>query len=284
MTVRIVTDSTCDLPQEIIDQYKISVVPCYVNIGEKSYRDGIDISRRDFYSSMAPNAQRLKTSAPGPDMFLEVYEKLAREGVSHVISMHIHHGLSNLANSAQIAAQTIHSLEVKVVEMGQLALGLGFMVLKAAYGALEGFSTEKILDLIKDWEERTFVYAALDTVDYLRESGRVPGIVVKIAGLLHIKPIIQLHNGEIRLIGQVRTPTQAKIRLIELMRKLQPIEQVAILHTNAEIKADQLMAELKNELQANLEIWISEVTPVLGVHVGPGGVGLACVRADSPLC
>jgi DegV family protein with EDD domain len=281
MTIRIVTDSTCDLPKEIIDQYNISVVPCYINSGAESFRDQIDITRHDFYSNMANLKRPLKTSAPGTGLFTKVYEQLAADGASQIISMHIHHGLSNLANAARLAAQSVNSIKVTVVEAGQLALGLGFMAMKAAQAALDNISLEKILAMIKEWEERIFVYAALDTVDYLRESGRVPNVVLKISNLLRIKPIIQLHKGEVRLIGQARTPSQSKSHLLKLMHGLEPLESIAVLHTNAEEKARQLIAEINNELNHPVDIWISEATPVLGVHVGPGGIGLACVKAAS---
>ena len=279
MTIRIVTDSTCDLPLEIIKQYNISVVPCYINIGEDSFRDQVDITRREFYIKMPTLKQPLKTSAPGTGLFTEVYEQLVKDGATQIISMHIHHGLSNLANAARLAAKSINPIKVTVVEAGQLALGLGFMVIKAAQAALNNISLDKILALIKTWEERTFVYAALDTVDYLRDSGRVPGVVLKISNLLRIKPIIQLHNGEVRLIGQARTPAQSKSHLVRLMHNLGPLERIAVLHTNAEEKAFQLAAEIKKELNDSMDIWVSEATPVLGVHVGPGGIGLACVKA-----
>ena len=279
MTIRIVTDSTCDLPLEIIKQYNISVVPCYINTGQDSFRDQVDITRHEFYKNMPTFKRPLKTSAPGTGLFTEVYEQLAEEGATQIISMHIHHGLSNLANAARLAAKSINPIKVTVVEAGQLALGLGFMAIKAAQAALDNLSLEKILALIKEWEERTFVYAALDTVDYLRDSGRVPGVVLKISNLFRIKPIIQLHKGEVRLIGQARTPMQSKSHLIKLMHGLGPLERIAVLHTNAEEKALQLAAEIKKDLSDSLDIWISEATPVLGVHVGPGGIGLACVKA-----
>jgi len=280
MTIHIVTDSTCDIPPEIAAQYDISIVPCYINIGDISYRDGIDISRRDFYSHLPYYRDHPKTSAPGAGLFADFYKKLAAEGVSQIISMHIHNGLSNLANAASIAAETIDSIKVTVVEIGQLALGLGFMVLTAARAALENKSLEQVLAIIKEYDTRTYIYAALDTTDYLKASGRVPGLVVGIANLLKIKPLLSLHEGNLRLAGQVRTSSKGVERLLEMMNKLGPLERIAVLHTNAVERANQLVERVKTGLHENIDIWVSEVTPVLGVHVGPGAVGLVCVKAN----
>ncbi len=278
MTIRIVTDSTCDLAPDVAEKYGISIVPNYINFGENSYRDGIDISRKEFYEKLAGNTEPVTTSSPGVGLFMQVYQDLANKGATQIISMHIHSGLSSLANAAQVAAETVNPLKVTVVEMGQLALGLGHIVIKAARSAAQGLSVEKILESIHRWEEKTFVYAALNTVDYLRSSGRVPGVVVMIANLLRIKPIIQLHKGEIRLVGQVLTSSQSFERLIELMNKLEPLEKIDVLHTNAEDKAIQLQSMIHHGIHPDMEIGISEATPVLGVHIGPGGVGLACLQ------
>ena len=278
MTIRIVTDSTCDLTQRQLKQYAITVVPCYINVDGKSYLDGKEISRTDFYQHLPSYEQFPKTSAPGVGLFRREYERLADEGATHIISMHIHSGLSNLANAARMAAQAVKPLKVTIVETGQLAMGMGFMVLKAAQAAVDGFNIGKIHNLIKEQEARTFVFAALETVDYLKRSGRVPVVAATIADLLRIKPIVQLHKGVVRLAGQVRTSSQGAAWLIHTLEKIGPIERLAVLHTNARDRAEGLAEEIKNRIGDEMEILISEATPVLGVHVGPGGIGLACVK------
>jgi len=280
MTIRIVTDSTCDLPARTAEQYGIAVVPCFINFGDESYRDGIDISRSQFYQRLGEEALLPKTSAPGAGAFQKAYEQQARGGARHILSMHIHSGLSNLSNAARLAAQAVNPIKVTVIEMGQVAAGLGFQVVNAARLALEGAGLDTILASIREWETRTFVYAALDRVDYLRAGGRVPALAAKLANLLRIKPIIQLHQGKIRLVGRVRTSAQAVAGLLECGARLQPLEQVAVLHTHALEKAKSLQAALKEKVALGLDVRISEATPVLGVHVGPGGVGLACLRGQ----
>ena len=201
MTIRIVTDRTCDLTPEIAEQYGIGIVPCYINVGEKSYLDGVDILRKDFYAQLPYFKPHPKTSAPGIGMYSAVYQRLANEGVDQIISLHIHSGLSNLSNAARLAAEAADKIKVTVVEAGQLTIGLGFLAIAAAQAARKGRSADEILKIIKEQDERTFVLFALDTLEYLRLSGRAPGLVVSIANLLRIKPIIQLHRGELRPVG-----------------------------------------------------------------------------------
>jgi len=280
MTIRIASDRTCDLPQAVIEQYGIGIVPCYINVGNESYLDGVDLSRQDFYRQLPNYFPHPKTAAPGVGIFSKIYRCLADEGADQVISMHIHSGLSNLSNTAQLAAESAENFKVTVVEAGQLTLGLGFLAMAAAEAALKGMSLPEILLMLKEREKHTFVYAAFDTLDYLQASGRAPEIVVRIANLLHIKPIIQLHQGELRLIGQERTLARSIDHLVEKVGKFGRIEKLAVLHSNAVDKARILADKLASQVSNKLDIWITEITPVLGVHIGPGAVGLAFVTAE----
>ncbi len=280
MPIRIVSDSTCDLTSEVSDQYGIGIIPCYINVGEESYLDGVDLSRRDFYDRLPYFESRPKTSSPGLGIYTEVYERLEKEGADQIISLHIHSGYSNLANTARLAAEASDRLKVTVVEAGQLSLGLGFIALAAAEAAQEGRPIEEILQLIKDRERRTFVLIAFDTLDYLHAGGRAPGLVVSVASLLRIKPIVQLYQGELRMIGQERTFARSIDHLVKKVEKLGRLEKLAVLHTNALEKAENLAEKIRAQVSQQLDIWITEATPVLGVHVGPGAVGLAYVLAE----
>jgi len=278
--IRIASDRTCDLPQAVVDQYGIGIVPCYINVGNASYLDGVDLSRQQFYEQLPNYFPHPKTAAPGVGKYSEIYQRLADEGADQVISMHIHSGLSNLSNTARLAAEAAEKFKVTVVEVGQLTLGLGFLAITAAEAARKGRSITEILGIIKEQETRTFVYAAFNTLDNLRASGRAPDIVVRIANMLQIKPIIQLHHGELRLIGQERTLARSIEHLVEQVGKFGKIEKLAVLHSNAADKAKTLAEKLKSRISNKLDIWITEITPVLGVHIGPGAVGLACVAAE----
>lgn len=279
MNTRIVTDSTCDLPDEIIERLGIRVIPNYINIGETSYLDGLEMSHQDFYQGLGQFPSHPKTSAPGSGVFETAYRQLVEEGVGQIISIHIHTGLSNLSNVARIAARSITDARVTVVEVGQVAMGLGFIVLAAAEAALNGSSAGEIINSIKDQDRRTTIYAALDTLDYLRESGRAPALLVGIANLLKIKPIIQLHQGTLRMVARVRTSSRCIDWLVANVRKTGSLDKLAVLHTNALDRAEKLREQLQSLLPSLEEITITEATPILGVHVGPRAVGLVCVKS-----
>lgn len=279
MNTRIVTDSTCDLPSEIIDRFGIRVIPNYINIGEASYLDGPEMSHEDFYKGLSQFSAHPKTSTPGSGVFEAMYRQLVEEGAKQIISIHIHTGLSNLANVARLAASSISDAHVRVVEVGQLALGLGFVVMAAAEASLNGRAVEEIVESIKDQDRRTTIYAALDTLEYLKESGRAPALLVGIAKLFHIKPIIQLHQGTLRMAARVRTSSRGIDWLVESVHKMGRLDKLAVLHTNAIERARVLQDRIQSMTPSLNEIPITEATPILGVHVGPRAVGLVCVKS-----
>lgn len=279
LSTRIVTDSTCDLPAETAEKLGIRVIPNYINIGEESYLDGVDISHNEFYKKLSDFPVHPKTSAPGSGMFEKVYRELADEGANQIISIHIHSGLSNLSNAARIATETIRSIKITVVEVGQVALGLGFMAMTAAEAALDGKPIGEIIDLINDQDRRTEIFAALDTLHYLSESGRAPSLLTGVANLLRIKPIIRLHQGVLKTAGRTRTTGKSIDWLVEKLHKIGRLERLAVLHTNAFDRAEDLRTNIQSLIQIEDEILISEATPILGVHVGPDAIGLVCVKA-----
>lgn len=279
MTTRIVTDSTCDLPLEAIDQFGIRVIPNYINIGDESFLDGPDMSHEAFYEGLAHFPAHPKTSAPGAGVFEGVYRRLAEEGAAHILSIHIHSGLSGLSNAARIAAQAMQNVEVTVMEVGQLALGLGYLALSAAQAAQAGKPVDEIIRAIQDQDRRTFTFAALDTMEYLGASGRAPGLLVGIATLLRIKPIIQLHQGIIKVAGKARTASRSADWLMSSLAALGQLDRLAVLHTHARGRAEQLLSRIQAVVPFQGVIPISEATPILGVHVGPQAIGLVCVKS-----
>lgn len=280
INTRIVTDSTCDLPAGTSENLGIRVIPNYINVGEKSYLDGVDLSHKDFYLGLPDFPAHPKTSAPGSSVFEATYRQLADEGAEEILSLHIHSGLSNLSNVARIAAGSMKGVKVTVVEIGQLALGLGFLALAAAEAALEGVAPEEIIRRVRRQDSRTVIYAALNTLEYLRESGRAPALLVGVANLLRIKPVIQLHQGTLRMAGQTRTAARSIDWLVNELEKLGSLSHLAVLHTNAMERAQELKRRILERLDFRGEIIISEATPILGVHVGPGAVGLVVVKTE----
>jgi DegV family protein with EDD domain len=278
MTIRIVTDSTCDLPEDIIAAYGISVVPLYINFGDQGYLDGIELSRKEFYTRL-PDANPLPTTAtPSPQKFAQVYEKLAAEGATEILSIHISISLSATVDQARLGAQETQAVPVTVLDSGQLSLGMGRMVLTAAKAAAAGLSKDVIISLVKDQGARTHVFAALDTLEFLRRSGRMHWAVAGLGSLLQIKPLLKMHNGTPES-ERVRTRECAIKRVIELVEEVGPLEELALVHTHAPEEAETLRQRSAHLFPAGRAPLFAEVTPVIGTHIGPGAVGFACVSA-----
>lgn len=281
MNIRIVSDSTCDLPQKLLEKFKISIVPCYINFGNESLLDKIQISRADFYRRISQSREFPKTSAPGVGLFSEVYTHLMEEGAQEIISIHIRTGLSNMANVARLAAQSFNRVRIHIIEVGQVAITLGYLVVQAAKAAAEGKSIDEVLALVKEKDQNAYLFAALDSLEFLKHSGRVPSLLVDLANLFNIKPVILLRLGNVSMVDRVRTPSRQMENLIKLADQQTPLEWIGVAHTNAPERVIQLAETVKSHFNLTHELWIEEATPVLGVHVGPGAVGIACVRSVS---
>jgi DegV family protein with EDD domain len=279
MTIRIVTDSTCDLPLQIVEDHNISIVPLYINIGSESYLDGVDMTRQAFYAGLPDYDTFPKTAAPGPEKFSEVYTRLASEGATEILSIHISPSLSAVIHSARIAAETFTGAKVTVVDSGQLSLGLGFMVQMAAQAAAAGESLPEIVSALRNQSERSYVFAALETTEFLRRSGRVSDFQNSLGTLLQIKPLLKMHNGEAES-EKIRTRKKAIERLIELVIEVGPIEKLALVHTNNDEGAQALWEQSSHHFSEIHDPISVNVTPVIGAHIGPGVVGFACLAAE----
>jgi DegV family protein with EDD domain len=275
MTIKIVTDSTCDLPNTLIKVHNISVIPLFINVGEKEYRDGIDISRQEFYERLPQFRSVATTAAPGPDTFRETYERLSAEGATEILSIHISVKLSGTVDIARQAARETSIVPVTVFDSRQLSLGTGFEVLTAAKAAAQGKSMQEIIEILNEQISRTYVFAALDTLEFLRRSGRMNAAISRLGELLQVKPLMKMFDGN-PTAERVRTRNKAIKRLVELLKEVAPFEQVAILHSHAADRAKALLDEIKQLLPGE-NIIFEEITPVLGVHIGPGVIGFACV-------
>ncbi len=277
MTLGIVTDSTCDLPQAFIEQYRIEVVPSILILDGKEYADGKGISRDEFYQCLPDFKTPPTTAVPSIGEFASRYQRLLNNGCEQIISIHAAGSLTSMVNIAQQAAREFPN-RVTVIDSLSLSLGVGFQVVAAAESAEDGL--EAALAAIESTQKRLRVFAALDTIEYVRRSGRVPSAITFLGSLLHIKPIVELANGEVKAVGAVRTTRQANARMISLMRQCGDLERLAILHTGAEARARQFLNQLMNEMSLSMprDILMVNVTTVIGTHIGPNGLGFALVR------
>jgi DegV family protein with EDD domain len=277
MSIKIVTDSTCDLPASVIARYGITVVPLYINFGAQGYLDGVELSRQEFYERLPHYDPPPTTATPSADVFRQTYERLAAEGATEVLSIHISVSLSATLDVARLGARETRAVPVTVFDSRQLSLGMGFLVQTAAQAAAEGRAMHEILALLEEQISRTHVFAALDTLEYLRRSGRMNGAVARLGNLLQVKPLLRMYDGD-PTAERVRTNNGATRRLIHILSELVPLEQVALVHSHAPEKAEALRQQARHLLPEG-ELSSVEITPVLGANIGPGAVGFACVTA-----
>jgi DegV family protein with EDD domain len=274
LSTAIVTDSTSDIPLDVLKKYNIFQIPVDLIIGNKTYLDGFDLSRNDFYIQL-PNLKQLPTTAaPSTGRFLALYEKIFDQGFSQIISIHAASGLSGIFNAARLASLEF-SQKIYVVDSQQLSLGLGFQVIASAKAAQENISFQTILKGIESIKERVHIYALLDTFEYIQRSGRISWARARIGSILNIKPIIELKEGEVINRGLARAREKGIKFLGDILQGLGDLEDLVVLHTNAIQDGKNFIQQfapsgIQNPLLVN-------VTTIIGTHVGPNGLGFAAV-------
>lgn len=274
----IVADSTCDLPAEWISQYDIRIVPTYVQFGLESLADdGVQLTRTAFYERLASSKDALPTtSAPPLGETISIMQR-ALADADHVIALTAPANLSAIYNIFRLAAEKTDPKRVTLIDSRMLSMGMGWQVMIAAEMAAEGNTPEQIAAAVVALQPRSDVWAALDTMTYLRRSGRVSWAAAMVGTLLQIKPIIRLYLGEVTSASRVRTSQRAFAELVALAQNAVPLRRLAILHTNNLPGAHALKDKLAT-IPTEFDVPIVDVTPVIGVHVGPNGLGVAIVR------
>jgi len=275
VSVRIVTDSTCDLPAETIARYGIRVVPLYINVGKQGYLDGVDMTRQEFYQRLPTFPEHPTTAAPSPLKFRSMYDSLADEGATHVLSIHISSALSAVVDTASIGARETTSVPVTVFDSRQLSLGTGFLVETAAQLAAQGRAVGEIIAALNEQIKRSHVFAALDTLEFLKRSGRMNGVIASFGTLLQLKPILTMYDGKPGA-ERVRTRERAMERILEMLADVGALERVAIVHTHAHARVAELRERAAHLLPPD-DVPAVDITPVIGAHIGPGAVGFAVV-------
>jgi DegV family protein with EDD domain len=279
MKIGFVTDSTCDLPGSIVEQNELEVVPCVLVLDGKDYQDGIDITREEFYKQLSslPASAPITTAAPSIGEFTTRYDSLLSRGCSHILSIHAAGALTSIIDSARQAAQDFDG-KITVVDSTSITLGLGFQVLAAVEAAEQGL--QAALEAIESTRRRLDIYAALSTMENLKRSGRVPGVVAALGSLLSIKPLIRLNDSEVKAVGAVRTSSQGNDKIMDLLLQQGALERLAILHTGAESRAREFLDTVMQKASQMIprDILMVNVTTVIGTHVGPNGLGFAAIR------
>jgi DegV family protein with EDD domain len=279
MDIRIVTDSACDLPDEIVKEQDITVVPLYINVGEESYLDGVDLTREEFYRNLPGYSPAPKTATPSVATFLHVYERLAEEGARAILSIHLSETLSATINSARTAAEQFTRIPVTVLDSTQLSLGAGFLVEKAAQLAKLGRTVDEIISTLPGFMKRTYVFASLKTLEYLRRGGRMNSAIAHFGEFLQIKPLLHMNMGKASA-HRTRTNKRARQRLLDWLAEYAPYEKLAIVHAGIQEEAEALREQIRSFFPEDGRVPVVLISPVLGAHLGIGALGFACISKE----
>ena len=278
--VAVVVDSSSCLPQELLDKWDIYVVPHELIIQDRSFRDGIDINPAEFYQHYLNKDHEIPTtSSPKPVSFLEVF-KSAFTVADGVVCIVLSANFSSTCQSATIATrmaeEDIPGCRINVIDSKAAAGAEGLIALEAAKAAQCGADLEEVVGKVEELIPRVDLLALLDTLHYLRRSGRVPRMAAWAGALLGIRPLTELKLGEARVLDKPRSRDKGVERLVGVMkdRVQQRPAHVNVMHAHAADSARSLYHRVETEFNCR-EIFISEFTPVMGAHLGPGLLGLA---------
>jgi len=271
MAVKIVTDSGADLPDQLVEELGITVVPIYVRFGEEVYRDRVSISEDEFYERLTHDPVHPSTTQPGPQDFLEVYQKLSSDA-DGIVSIHITGKLSGTCNSALMAKDMMEGgCPVEVVDSETLSMGLGLIVIAAAQMAKAGESMDKIVEAAKQAIPETYLFFLLDTLEYLKRGGRIGKAKALLGSVLSVKPVLTMKDGELVPAGQVRTRAKGMDKLFDFVKNAGNIQDLAVVYNTTPDEA-QALAERIGSVFDKEKIRIARVGPGLGVHGGPGAI------------
>jgi DegV family protein with EDD domain len=272
MAVRVVTDSACDLPDHLLENLGIEVVPLTIRFGKEELVDRKELSTEEFWRRLEASSVLPETSAPSAGAFEETFRRLAGDGATGIVCINLSSKLSATMQAAQVAAQSVQdACPVAVIDSLLVSMGLGNLCITAAECAADGDSLDSIVANVTDRRNRTKLYGALDTLEYLKKGGRIGNARALLGSMLAIKPVLEVRDGAVNEAGKVRTRSKA-LRLLVDRVKEGPFESLAVLHGNAP-DVDELL-DLLEPLSPRDEIVVGQIGPVIGTHAGPRVIGV----------
>lgn len=273
--VKIVTDSTCDLPAPLLKESDITVVPIYVVFGDKSYRDRLDIDEDEFYHKLTHDSLHPTTSVPTPKDFADVYNKLARE-TDEIVSIHLTAKESGTYNAALLGKGLVgnNRCRIEVIDSQSVSLGLGLVVNEAAQAVKSGANLEQVVERVRQSIPRVHLLILVDTLKYVVRGGRLNKAYGILGSALRVKPLLTLKEGDLSLVGVARTKAKAVERLYEFARGFSKVKEVAVAYTTSHDEAKAFADRLK-ALFPDVPLYLTRVGASLGTHAGPGAMGVA---------
>jgi DegV family protein with EDD domain len=276
MNVQVITDSTSDLPEGMANELGIRVVPIYLRFGEKTYRDGVDITKDEFYAMLASSTVHPASSQPNPEDFTNVFKEYCGNK-GGMVSIHISSKISGTYNSANIANKTLKSeCPIEIIDSGLNSGGLGLVVTAAARAAQAGGTVAEVVNEANKAVKEVRMFGMFETMKYLARSGRVNKTIAAASSILHVMPLLTFHEGEIVRAGLVRAVSKGMDRIYDFVKNNTPIRELTIVHSHVIDQANQLKHRLGEFIEEE-KIAIAELGAGLGVHGGPG-VLLAAIR------
>ena len=280
MAIKIVTDSSADLPAELAQQRQITVLPCYLIMDGISHQDGVDLSHDDFYRRLVSMDRPPTTAQPSAADFQSAYSGLHEQG-HQVLSIHLSGKLSGTLNSAEQARSALNAGEaIRIIDSRLASIPLGLVVLAAAEAAERAGSLEDLEGQVREGLPRTEAVFLLDTLEFLEKGGRIGKAQAFLGSVLRVKPILRLVDGEVHPVERPRTQARGMTRLLELAGALGPAERVAVIYSTDEEGAHHLRRNL-TDLAPEEDIIMVRFGPTLGTYVGPGALGIALIRRAS---
>jgi DegV family protein with EDD domain len=278
-SVHIVTDSSCDLPDDLIAEMNIKIVPLKIRFGDTEFVDRVELTTDQFWEKCQISDELPSTAAPSPGAFVEEFQNAAREGATGVVAIILSGELSATIEAAQQAAQLVKDeIEVTVIDSRTVTLGLGSVVIGAAAAANSGASIEEVTAIATDSINRTQVHAALDTLENLRKGGRIGAAGSLLGSMLSIKPIIEVRNGVVEPAGKQRTRGKALSYLVGVVEQnADQIDQIFVTHAACD-DVDSFLEQVRSVV--NVEVLVGQVGPVVGAHAGIGTIGVAFQTAN----
>lgn len=280
MPVRVVTDSTADLPGEVCERLGIVVVPLTVSFGDEAYKDGVEIDAETFYARLMTSRELPRTSQPSVEAFRAAYEKAA-EGTREIISIHVSSRLSGTINAAGIAREDVsHELHIDLIDSLNVSLGLGAVVMAAAEAAAAGATLEDVGRAARAAMDTVRWYAFLDTLEFLQRGGRIGRARALAGSLLSIKPILHAEDGEIAPFERIRTRAKAIERLYDLALRDRGVRRLFVASANNDSEAEALVQRLRPHMP-HTEFIVARFGPVIGVYTGPNALGVCMAPGGS---
>lgn len=275
--IKVVTDSTSDILPDEAERLGIDVVPLTVRFGDEQFRDGLDLGPDAFYRKLATTSVQPSTSQPTPEQFAEVYRRHVTAGDS-VISLHISAKLSGTLQSASLAAQEFPAGAVRVVDSMTVSAGLQILVHAVLGDIAADRAVEDVEQRTMSRRDRVGVYVLLDTLTYLQRGGRIGRAQGLVGGILNVKPLLTVRDGEVHPQARVRSRQQGITKIVELAAAQRPLDALAVFHCGAPELIDLIAPRLRAD-HPELELMVGQLGAVVGTYSGPGGVGIALLRA-----